>query len=926
MKILVVSDIHIHDYPQRNPSEKFRLYQTRKVSQNIIEVGKKNGAEVIVLAGDILEKSIVRPYIQAEVKLFLDTIMANFRYGFIIWGNHDEDNRNQEQLFTDACLSVMLPSNLYYADQKQCKIGSSEVAFSNWKPNFDLNWINGKVDVLFTHATISYSPSDLYKSQVLDESKFDLAICGDIHQPLSRGKYVSIGVPQRCKMGDSDKSTGIIYDTESKKWNWVDLNPNNNLLRFVYTSDLSKEGYVPDINTWFVYKPANVINSSGPREIKVPVWEEVGNLIDGIIVANSLQSVHSEVLKNCKDIEAFEVDFDFRLVRFYCKNWRSIEEIELYFNEGDKILIRGQNGSGKTSLMSAIKYAFIENRFIKEFIQFDQKECIAEVDFLYQGKVCKINRGSKSWGLTIDNEPIKYGSKKDFEEDLHKRFPFIDYMDIFFFDDDHSKLIGDITPERKSEIISKFFKLDKIDYFNSIAQNLQDTLRKTIHSFQEKYENTKKLLEFILNKLNEHIPPKISLEDAEKLVLEGKLLKERNEDWIRYKENILALQTQLELLRKESKEIEKKFSEFPEDKNSISKKISILQKSISSKEDDLSKRESRKQWLQIELKRIDSEGSKAYATWSSLMSCKCSECGQAIKKEDTLIRIETLTKLIEKLLEDKGLIETELSEINAEELSSERIKLEILENKKILEELHKKLYQRDFLEQKSKYYSEQYAEKEKLFKEIKEVPEVTLPPDFLEKMSELEKIINSWKTILEFTNDKIQAEKELIFLEKEISKVTNGLQLFDLYIKTTSTTGKIYEEIMKKLSTEFSDNSVKYEVVTYNFRKKDHLDLASFYYKGGGQWVSYSGASSGQKTILDINFMSKIITRLGILVMDEFLRRLDPENHDLCLDLISSMNVGCIILSSHMETLANFNNKSMNLELNESGLTIITLV
>ena len=60
--------------------------------------------------------------------------------------------------------------------------------------------------------------------------------------------------------------------------------------------------------------------------------------------------------------------------------------------------------------------------------------------------------------------------------------------------------------------------------------------------------------------------------------------------------------------------------------------------------------------------------------------------------------------------------------------------------------------------------------------------------------------------------------------------------------------------------------------------------------------------------------------------MDEFLKSLDPENHDLCVEMIDKMNVGCVMLSSHMETIGKFNNKSMNLSLNDSGSTMINLM
>ena len=104
-KILAVSDIHIYDYPQRNPVEKYRLYQTRNVCQNIIEVGEREGCDIIVLAGDIIEKFLIRPYIQSEVKLFLDTLMKHFRVGYFILGNHDQDNKGINSELSDIFAS-----------------------------------------------------------------------------------------------------------------------------------------------------------------------------------------------------------------------------------------------------------------------------------------------------------------------------------------------------------------------------------------------------------------------------------------------------------------------------------------------------------------------------------------------------------------------------------------------------------------------------------------------------------------------------------------------------------------------------------------------------------------------------------------------------------------------------------------------------
>ena len=87
--ILVISDVHINDYSHRNPNYRSRLYQTRIVAQNILKVAKENGADTLFIAGDLIHKSVMRPYIMSIVKEFLDILMSYFKTGRIIYGNHD---------------------------------------------------------------------------------------------------------------------------------------------------------------------------------------------------------------------------------------------------------------------------------------------------------------------------------------------------------------------------------------------------------------------------------------------------------------------------------------------------------------------------------------------------------------------------------------------------------------------------------------------------------------------------------------------------------------------------------------------------------------------------------------------------------------------------------------------------------------------
>lgn len=934
-KILSIADIHIHDYPQRNPEEKYRLYQSRKVAQNIINVGKAEGADILVIAGDILEKSIIRPYVQAEVKYFLDTVMSAFRVGYIIWGNHDQDNKGSDQDFTDSCLSVMLPPNLYYADQREVTIDNSRIAFSNWRPGekINLDWISGCVDVLFTHATISYSGSDLFKSQVLDESKFNLAICGDIHKPGQISKYVSIGIPQRCKMSDGEDLTGVVYDCTSKNWKWVNLDPQGNTMKFQYTPIKEEEGWKEDIGTWKIYKPDNLgITDNSIRDIKVPAWEEVGHLIDNIIVSNNLQGVHGEVLKNLKNVDSKEVDFNFTLTRFYCKNWRSIDEVELFFNNGDKILITGKNGAGKSSLLSALRYAFEENRFIKDFIQIGTKDCLTEVDFEYQGNSYRIQRGSKSYGLWINGQPQKYNNKRLFEEDMHQRFPFIDYMDVYFFDSDHHKLIGDLTPERKSEIVSKFFKMDRIDAYNEQAEVLLEQLTKDAWKWKDEINKSNEVLGFINSKLSLIQVPDIPKAQLEQLKQEGLELQRKERawnDWLIYNSHLdLRIQGYQENIRNLGKNLIE-LGDIEKYELTISNYQSILN-NLSNKLSELGSIGVRYNSLNTELGNINREGAKLYSEWENLGKTKtCPCCGQEIKNNNSIEKHkEELENKIAELKQRQVEVMAELERLSVERDEEAKIRDNIQRqinevNSLISENLMKKnLIENNRREQQNCMNLLQQAEQERATKIAPE--EIKLPDNFMEQMASIESGILSWNSYESLVIDKMKAEESITRCQAELDNLANISSELQRYIKITGPTGKIYEEIMTRLADQFSDNQVEYEVITYNFRKKDHLDLASKF-KNNGNKIAYQACSSGQKTVLDVNFLSKIATRLGILVMDEFLKHLDPANHEICVDLIKSMNIGCTMLSSHMESIAAFNNKSCHLELNDSGVTKINL-
>ena len=917
-KILAVSDIHIYDYPQRNPVEKYRLYQTRNVCQNIIEVGEKEGCDIIVLAGDIIEKFLIRPYIQSEVKLFLDTLMKHFRVGYFILGNHDQDNKGINSELSDSCLGVMLPPNLYYSDMKEVEIDGCRIGFYNWRPEFDLSWINGKLDVLFTHATISYSPDDNYHSQILDETKFDLAICGDIHKPAQNGKFVSIGIPQRCKMSDCEYSTGIVLEPLKKSWKWVDLNPHDNLMKFQYTDKRDEEGWNDETGIWSVYKPANQSISGGVKDIEIPAWEEIEHLTDNIIISNSLQGVHSEVIQNIHDIDSKEVDFNFVITRFYCKNWRSIDEVELFFEDMDKVLVTGENGSGKSSLLSALKYAFLENPHPKDLIQFGTKECWTEVEFLYQGSQYKIQRGSKKYGFWINGEPQKYNCKKDFEKDMHVRFPFIDYMDVYFFDSDHPKLIGDITPERKSEIISRFYKMDRIDAYNDQAKILLEQYLRQGSGWKEKQDKANELLVYLNGKLDSLVLPSLSKEDLLSKKAYGRAMQEKWMAYNRYMTTTANLQAQRE-------SIKKRLSETIIPELSKVRPLDVINKET----DEYHKR---LDWVTNAITRlgeIKQLGKKAYYERKDLDKNKvCPSCGQPIKPGEHLEQHKAeLDKTIQDLVEKQNSLYQEFWNFgitDKAEIDSgckgfiSQMSTEIAKRISETNDHNRLLWEKNSEETK-------LEEVEKSIENIGPQPEkVELPSDFMETMGKIEKDLVTWDQYESLMRDRTAAIEEIQACESHLQEMSKAVEAYQAYIKLTGPTGIIYKEIMTRLADQFSDNRIKYEVTQTTFRGKDHLNLESSYNLNGNN-VRYVNCSDGQRTLLDVDFLSKVVTRMGLLIMDEFLKHLDSSNHDIVLDMIGQMNIGLTLLSSHMDSIPAFNNKSLKLELNESGITKINM-
>lgn len=820
--VLIVADNHIYDYSSRNPQLNYRLHQWKTMANNIIEVGKNEGCDTIIFAGDIVEKSILRPYVISEVRDFLFTVMSNFSRGFIILGNHDLDGKSSNQELADSVLGVILPPNLYYAHQKTLQIDNTLIGFSNWQPEFDLTWISGKVDVLITHARICYSKSggDLFKSQVLDESKFDLAICGDIHKPAELGKYVSVGISQKCKMGDSDQCTGVVLDCTTKQWRRVDLNPHDNLMKFAYTTDPSLEGWQSSTNTWFVFRKESGNDESGVSESLIPSCEDLDNLIGNLVTAGNLQNAHNEILKSIKNYGRDEVDFNFTLVSLHCENWRSIDNLTLNFDKGDKILVRGSIGSGKSSIFSALRTAFSGNRSMKSFIQFGKTNCLTEVEFIYQGNNYKLTRGTDTYGLEMNGTSFKYASKTYFEADVKARFPFTEYLDLLFVD--HKEWFGGMSDDRRNLLLGKCLKLDRIDALHNEAKLLSEQFKKEAGEQQGKLGQVKKMLDVINGKLASITVPTTSKETLESQRQTGLEIQRKNAEWVKYITNNNKLVSQIDFCKQKYSELteeSKNFQQISELTSGIAK-LEELRNSLQELNLKLADSELRVNYKNKEIESLKSDGNRYWNELQNLGSTRiCPHCGQEIK--DTTILDSHKKELEDKISEIKSKIESENLELQGLMNNLDSLKAECSGvpgklsevNSQINELVSKKTYQESKLTEISNLEN-QINTLNNTLSSLGNAPEkVELPENFMEIMQGIINQINVWDIYEQNLKELDTYKNEYLIYDTELSRINGIMEELKSYISLTSPTGQCYYEVLNKISTKFSDGRVNYTVV-----------------------------------------------------------------------------------------------------------------
>lgn len=929
MKFLITADWHIDSYSDYNYNPNSRLDQFTKLAERIVEIGREQRCEVLVLAGDFINRPVLRPYLQHKVKEVIEILESGFEKIYYILGQHSTDSKSDDLSEHDTVLTLFESDKFMYMNHKVLDFNGYRIGFQNWTHSQDTSWIEDKVDVLIGH----YTKSDLF-GQSIDDSKFDLMIYGDIHQKgFYDGKFVSIGTPIQKDFNSQKEGTAVILDIDNRSWKHIEIDEDHSrFLRMYYTKNKAEEGFSEDKLSYYVYKPERVEVSKG-HQSELLSWNEIDNLVLQIATEGGLGEIYNEVVSKC--IPYSEIDFNFQLRYLDVRGYRSIVEFRMEFEGNDRILLLGKNGSGKSSIIKATKSALENSRYIsyeKSDLCPTQK---VTVGLFYQNKLYEIWKGD-SYGLKINGEQQNYRNKTSFESDLIDKLPFLKFIDLFFITSDVHNLSERFTPDRRIELISKFYRLDRIDAYSVTSNNIFQEKLNESSDLKSRIKTESGIRDHILNRVEElrNEVKDLSIDDLRATLKEYNQIRLDYEIFRNWQIENTRLHDRKESILDTLETYKKRLSI---DIESVNDRLIIVSNDILNYKnlienatkrwrlyDEYSTRLNSQMKVGIELKDqldkinngrcpvcdaiISNEKSeKLKSEISSKLDSVREECKDLINKLKSYSEEEKRDNYFRELIEE---LRSKLSESEEENL--------LLKNKVSQYNIAKSDYDNELLRLKK-------IDEDIVIHESKKPEEVVIPMNLSELEYEVTSKISKYEDYERESRQYEEKCKLIDDLSNEYNRILEISEKYRQFSELTQRNGRVYEEILKKLADAFSEDDIHYKVDSGVYRGVRYVKFNSFY-RVKDKLRIYESLSDGQKSVCDLDFLSKLFSvQMGLLVLDEHLRHLDENNLPKAAEILSNMNVNTIIISTHDSNFSLYT-KRVLLELDSNGATKSTIV
>lgn len=502
-KILFLSDIHIRNY--QTYSQKIdniitnRLHLFQYLADDIMWYAEQHNVGIIVVGGDVLDKATSTPEELSYARYFLDKLSSNAAIDLVcIVGNHDISMKTNEWGETNAVVSSIMPrrDNVHYAEREQV-FAVKGISFHchSWTLSNEINY--AEHDILVCHGPIQncknadgwtftkgFKTADLYEH-------YNVTLAGDIHMPFlfesesTPTKYaIQSGTLHQNSHGDSAQAGFWVFDFNSttKEVSKPEFVHNNTLPHAEHYYSFSTVDELP--NERVINRPMRLLPQK-KQAVKVTKDVTATNLQDKfaqVVQTNNLDSAYidlfNELYLNTAST-AQRVPCGIMLKGVKINNFLSIVDYEHVFQDVENVLILGETGHGKTTLLSAVYFALTgtltadssENPELSELPNWHHQDKMlkVELDFCRGSEKYAIIRtctkGKSVLDLLKDGNSIRRNSIKETQEEIYNLIG-CDREELFSFTY-HSVLgntsFADMKNADKYNIISKLSHAAKVD-------------------------------------------------------------------------------------------------------------------------------------------------------------------------------------------------------------------------------------------------------------------------------------------------------------------------------------------------------------------------------------------------------------------------------------------------------------------------------